>query len=170
MTKSLLNRINFRLKWRGWTFYSMLAKTQECLGITSKLGEDVHFPLWDLDDCTLEQAVATLEAVQEKYGLGEISVYSDRDDGFLAACFTRMSFNRMLRVLIDTDYLDPMHLSYTARRGAATVRVRTKPGRPPLRVVAVLPGTQDYPGAIRYAVYDTGVIKGGLWLHGRDEN
>jgi len=68
----LPTRLNFLFKFRNITVFFMVSASQTLEGVTSKVGEDQHIILWDLENCTLEQAKETLAEVQYKYRLGDI--------------------------------------------------------------------------------------------------
>lgn len=71
-------RLNFRVKFRDLTFFAMIATTQTLEGFTSLLPDDGrHFIMWDLENCTQEQAEETLRTVQAKYNLSHIFIVSD---------------------------------------------------------------------------------------------
>jgi len=142
----------------------MVSLSQTLEGITSKVGEDQHIILWDLEKCTLEQAKQTLADVQAKYRLGDIWVTSDAEGSYRAWCFSKRTFKEYLRILLDTDYVDWNFFWWTVRRGEATLRTGNKHGRPPQRVVAYLKGYEptQIPEKMTRVLYDTGLEKRGL--------
>jgi hypothetical protein len=142
----------------------MISATQTLEGLTSKIGEDQHLILWDLEGCTLQQATETLADVQYKHRLGDIYVVSDAERSFRAFCFSRRSWKEYLIILLETKHLDYNFFYWTVRRGQATLRTSNKQGRPPQRVVAYLKGYEptQIPEKMTCVLYDTGLEKRGL--------
>jgi hypothetical protein len=162
----LPSRLNFLFKIGNITVFFMVSASQTLEGITSKVGEDQHIILWDLEKCTLEQAKQTLANVQAKYRLGDIWVTSDAEGSYRAWCFSKRTFKEYLKILLDTDYVDWNFFWWTVRRGEATLRTSNKQGRPPQRVVAYLKGYEStqIPEKMTRVLYDTGLEKRGLIL------
>jgi hypothetical protein len=162
----LPSRLNFLFKIGNLTVFFMVSATQTLEGVTSKVGEDQHLVLWDLEKCTLEQAKETLANVQYKYRLGDIFIVSDAEGSYRAWCFSRRSFKEYLKILLDTEHLDWNFFYWTVRRGQATLRTSNKQGRPPQQLVAFLRGYEEtqIPAKMVRVVYDTGIQKRGAIL------
>jgi hypothetical protein len=62
----------------------MLAKTQTLEGVTSLQSDNSHIVMWDLENCTLEEAERTLSKLQRKYRLSHIYVASDVEGSYRA--------------------------------------------------------------------------------------
>jgi hypothetical protein len=161
-------RFNMRIKIREWTFFMMLAKTQTLEGVTScSFSEDgkpdgMHFPMWDLEECTLEEAYTSLRIVQEKYSLGDIFVTSDKEGSYRAWCFTRVPLKTYLHILLDTEHLDWNFFYWTVHRGKATLRTSNKQKRQPQKVIKILRGYPEmFPTKVEQVIYDTGTEKRG---------
>lgn len=160
---SKLSRLNIRLKLGNLTIFGMIARTQTLAGISSRVGYDRNIILWDLDSCTLKEATAALEKVQQKYGLSDIYIFGDRNTGFNAACFTVVSYIQLLRILIETDYIDNGFISYTAKRLKATLRMSPKEGRSKMEIKHTLFSYYaPIPEDLETVIYDTGLVKDGL--------
>lgn len=157
-------RLNFLFKLGTVTVFFMISKTQTLEGVTSKVGEDEHIILWDLENCTLEQAIETLTDVQYKYRLGDIWITSDAEGSYRGWCFSRRSFKEYLKILLDTEYLDWNFFWWTVRRGQATLRTSNKLNRPPQQGVAYLKGYEptEFPAKMVHVLYDTGIEKRGV--------
>ena len=157
-------RFNLLLKLGKVTAFFMLSNTQTLEGITSKVGNDQHIILWDLEKCTLEQAKETLGDVQYKYRLGDIWITSDAEGSYRGWCFSRRTFKEYLKILLDTNYLDWNFFWWTVKRGQATLRTSNKQNRPPQKVVAYLKGYEptEMPDKVTHVIYDTGVEKRGM--------
>jgi hypothetical protein len=144
------------------TFFFMLAKTQTPEGVTSLQPDGTHIVLWDLENCTLEQAEETLRAVQIKYELSHIYIASDAEGSYRAWCFSKIEYKTLLHILLDTEHLDPIFFYYTVKRKKATLRTSNKKGRPPQKLASVL---ESYPAPIpetwEKVTYDTGLVKRG---------
>ena len=141
----------------------MIAKTQKLEGITSKVGKNEHIILWDLDNCNLSEAISSLTEIQDKYNLSDIAIYSDRENGFCAICYTVVPFMRMLRILVDTNYIDEGFIGYTAKRFKATLRTKRKDGRGKMEIKYVIKSFPvKSPERLERILYDTGIVKEGL--------
>jgi hypothetical protein len=160
---SKLNRLNFRIVIRNITIFFMIAKTQTLEGITSKVDKDQHIILWDLDNCNLSEAISSLTRTQDKYDLSDIAIFSDRDNGYCAICYTVVPFMRMLRILVDTDYIDEGFIGYTAKRFKATLRTRRKDGRGKMEIKYIIKSFPTRaPDKLERILYDTGIVKEGV--------
>lgn len=151
------------MKLKNITVFFMVSHTQTLEGITSKVGNDEHIILWDLEKCTLEQAIETLSDVQYRYRLGNIFITSDVEGSYRGWCFSRRTFKEYLKILLDTEHLDWNFFWWTVRRGQATLRTSNKQGRPPQQVVAYLKGYEptEFPDKMVHVLYDTGIEKRG---------
>jgi hypothetical protein len=144
----------------------MVSATQTLEGVTSKVAEDQHLILMDLEGCNLQQAKETLANVQRKYKLGDIFIVSDAEGSFRAWCFSKRTFKEYLKILLDTEFVDWNFFWWTVRRGQATLRTSNKQGREPQKVVAFLKGYEEtaIPDKLTKVIYDTGVEKRGAVL------
>jgi hypothetical protein len=141
----------------------MVALTQTLRGISSMIEWNKHLILWDLDKCNIAQAKKALRDIQDKYNLSDIYIFSDRVDGFCAICFSRVTYINLLRILIDTQYIDVGFISYTAKRNKATLRMTQKEGRTELKILSVLKTYSiPLPDNMEFITYDTGLIKDGI--------
>jgi len=158
------SRVYFRMKKFERVLTICFAHVQTLEGITSLLPNGKHILLWDIEDCTLKECKETLRKVQKKYDLSDIFIVSDAERSFRAYCYNQVDFKTYLKILLDTDYLDPIFFEYTVRRKKATLRTNSKKGRPKQKVVAVLFSySVAFPkGKVERVIYDTGVEKEGL--------
>jgi len=142
----------------------MIAKTQTLEGVTSLRKDGKHIVMWDLENCTLQEAEKKLKKVQKNYRLSDIYLTSDFEGSYRAWCFSKIDFNVFLRILVDSlDILDYSFFYYTVKRKKATLRTSSKKGRLPQNVVKVLrsfhvPFVDSVVGKV---VYDTGLEKRG---------
>jgi hypothetical protein len=156
-------RFNFRIKLGNITLFFMLSKTQTLNGITSKVGKDKHIIMWDLENCTLKQAIKALRVVQEFYKLSNIYIFSDHEKSFRAICYNIVSFRKFMQILFDTDYVDFSFIHWTITRAKATLRTGDKQGRTAQKLVKILRSyTLPFPEKIELCQYDTGVQKSGF--------
>ena len=93
----------------------MFARVQLVVGISSRYSEDFnqHRILWDLDECTLNNACDSLMKVQEQYNLGNIEIISDKEGSYGGVCNNIVSFKELLHILIDTELIDPLFVRYS---------------------------------------------------------
>lgn len=156
-------RVNFRVKIANTTLFFMLSRTQTLEGITSLQKDGKHIIMFDLENCSLEQAENTLRNVQRKYCLSNIYITSDIDRSFRAWCYSLVDFKTFLKILLDVDYLDWNFFYWTVSRSKATLRISNKKNREPQKIVSVL---ESYfvpiPKSCQSVIYDTGIEKRGL--------
>jgi len=170
MSKSRLNRINIRLKIRNITIFFMVARTQTASGISSKVGNNKHIILWDLDQCTLKQAEDTLKKVQKKYNLSHIYIVSDKVGSYRALCFSIVDFNALMKIIISANYVDEYFISYTAKRMKATLRLTKKMDREKQDILSILYSYfEPTPKTLERVIYDTGLIKHGITIGSVDD-
>jgi hypothetical protein len=156
-------RFNLRIKKFNHTVFLMISESQTLEGVTSLQSEGKHIVLWDLENCSLEQAEITLRKVQKKYCLSHIFIVSDIERSYRAWCFSKVDLKSYLKSLLDTDFLDWNFFYWTVKRGKATLRTTNKKNREPQKIVSVL---ESYPVPIpvqfEKVIYDTGIEKRGL--------
>lgn len=159
------SRWHIRFKIKNITFFGLVSKTQTLGGITSDVGEDKHIILWDLDDCTKDEAIQALTEVQHTYRLGQIYLLSDKKNSFGAICFTKVDYMEMLRVLINTQFVDKGFIQFTAQMGKSTLRLTRKMDRNEQELICVIysPYRKDNINHnIEMVLYDTGIVKRGV--------
>jgi hypothetical protein len=157
-------RFNFRIHKFNRTLFVMYSDTQTLEGVTSLLKSGKHIIMWDLEDCSLDEAKETLRNVQKKYNLADIYIVSDAERSYRAWCYSFVDFKTLLHILLDTDHLDYIFFYYTVKRRKATLRTNSKKGRVKQKIVCVL---WSYPmpiirNNIERVDYDTGLEKRGL--------
>lgn len=144
----------------------MFALTQTLEGVTSLLSDGRHIVMWDLEGCSLEQAQITLRKVQREYGLSHIYIVSDVEGSYRAWCFSKVAFETLLAILVDSlDIIDYSFFYYTVKRRKATLRTNSKRGRPPQKVASVLGSFfAPFPARMERVRYDTGLEKKGITI------
>lgn len=157
-------RVNFRVKLGGFTVFFMASHTQTLEGVTSRVGKNEHLIFWDLEKCSLNEAIKKLKQIQYDFRLGNIFITSDAEGSYRAWCFSRRTWLEYLHILIHTfPILDYGFWVWTVRRGASTLRISNKKGRPPQKVVSLLKGYEEteVPEKFTHVIYDTGIEKRG---------
>jgi len=158
-------RFNFRVKFGNWTLFAIIAKTQTLEGVTSLQPDRSHIVMWDLENCTLDEAKRTLKDAQRKYCLADIFVVSDTKGSYRAWCFSKVDFTVYLKILLDTEFLDWNFFWWTVKRGKATLRTSNKKNREPQQLVGVLESYPvTFPISCQKIVYDTGLAKRGTTI------
>lgn len=164
----MLDRVEVRSRFLNRVAYLLFARVQIVEGISSRLGEDYfkHRILWDLDDCTLSEALHALRKVQLSYNLGDIHILSDKDNSYGAVCNTIVDFKEYLKILIDTDLIDPLFTRYALQRHEGILRLSDKENRPIKRdeVLNIPNKTLRESDENGYYIvkYETGYIKKGI--------
>jgi hypothetical protein len=151
----------------------MFARSQKLEGITSQVFDDngkptgKHYPFFDLEGTSLKNIKKILGKIQKKYGLSDIYITSDNNTTFRAWCFSIVTFETYLKILIDSkDVVDYGFLLYTFKRKEATLRLSKKEGRPFQKVVTVLESFNvPLPSKIvKHVIYATGCEKQGTTI------
>ena len=132
------SRIYFRIKIFNFNFTFNFAHVQSLEGITSLLPNGKHVIFWDIEGCSLQEAKESLRKVQVSYSLPHIYVVSDVERSYRAYCYLQVDFDTLFRILLDTEYVDPIFLEYTLRRKKATLRTGQKKNRPKQKPIFVL--------------------------------
>ena len=144
----------------------MFSETQTLEGITSLLPNGLHYPLFDIEKCTLEEAENGLMKVQISYGLSDIFITSDIERSYRAFCYTQVKFTDYLRMqldLLDAKLLDWNFSWWTMNKGEGTLRVSSKENRPKQELVSTLHSySVPIPRKVEPVFYDTGIEKRGL--------
>lgn len=145
------------------------ATTSLILGTISSMHPcGLHNPLWDLEivkPCLnpLQLIKQALREVQIEYDLPNIWVNSDAEASYRAWCYAQVPFKTYLKILLDTEYVDPQFFFYTVKRRAATLRTSKKIDREKEKVVLFLPSyTVPFPKEREKVTYDTGIVKKGV--------
>jgi hypothetical protein len=126
-----LGSLEFRKDVRGHIFYFAYFHSQRVGGITSRINDnwDNHRILLDFDDCELKDVKKSIIDLHKKYDFGLINIISDKFGSYGAVCNTVISFKEYMRMLIDTEYIDPLYVKYTLERHEAILRLSDKKGR-----------------------------------------
>jgi hypothetical protein len=156
-------RLNFRLKVKDLTYFTMLARTQTLQGVTSLQPDGKHILMWDLENCTLQQAEETLRKVQYEHSLSHIYITSDAEKSFRAWCFSHVDWRTYIKILLNTEHVDWNFIHWTLVRGKATLRTSSKKDRLPQKCVSVLKSfPHPFPERTEEVIYDTGTQKEGI--------
>jgi predicted aldo/keto reductase-like oxidoreductase len=152
----------------------MLSLTQKMFGVNSIADkiENLHYVFWDMDNCTLEQAEETLECIQTKYKLSDIFICSDWENSFRAWCFSKVDYNTMLKILLETRYVDKGFFRYAVTNNKATLRTSDKEGREQKQEIVSILRTypQPIPETFNYKEYDTSLGKKSINIFIGDKN
>jgi len=109
-----------------------LARIAKVIGVNSQLDEDRHILMWDFDDVSLEEVVAALNVVKNRYSLSNIYVLeTKKDTNYIAYCFTALDWRRVVEIIAQTEHIDWNFFKYGVYRGRFTLRVTPKDGRTP---------------------------------------
>ena len=165
-----MNKLSLLFKIRNVTFFNMVSVSQTIEGITSKVGENKHFLLWDIEDkkLSLDDVIRSLSFIQNFYQLSDIYITSDKENSYHAFCFNIVDFKTFLRILLDTNYVDWNFIYWTVQRGKATMRMSMKKDRLPQKIEYILRSYKlSIPKQMEKVIYDTGIEKEGIILYKR---
>jgi len=161
-------RLNIRWKFRGFTFFCTISKHQTLGGLGSCVNWEKHLHniFWDLEICTLKQAIQTLQKVQKEFKLGDIYITSDYKKSYRGWCFSVRKWLEYLHILLHTKHIDYGFWIWTIRRGEATLRNTDKKDRQMQNIVAILEGYEktQLPEKFKVINYDTGIQKKGILI------
>ena len=148
--------------------FFMYSDTQTCEGIGSLVldSKNFHYPFFDIEKCSLEEAKKGLSKIQVSYNLPDIAITSDRDCSFHGLCFEPAKWTSYLRMqldLIDMGLLDYNFFYWAVFKNMGTIRTGFKQNRPAPEIVDFLYSYPvHFPTKIRRVIYDTGLQKRGL--------
>jgi len=141
----------------------LFMKIQRVHGIANEvIGEkNKYYPFWDIEGCSLEQAVETLSDVQHKYQLADILITSDKEHSYRAYCFSKRTIDECIMILHETKYVDWAFKKWTYIRHKSVLRTSKKIDRPLQDVVSILSGYEPYelPKRFTFEFYETGLEK-----------
>ena len=143
-------RVNFRIKVGEYTFFGMISKTQTLEGVTSLQSDNKHIIMFDsIDNCSLVKLEECWKVIQQKYGLSNVFIVSDKEGSYRVWCYTHVNFDVLLKILLDAyDLMDWNFFYWTVTRSKATLRTSNKFNREPQKIVSVL-GCHSRPGEHR---------------------
>jgi len=117
----------FRLQLGGGKFTFSVAPVVDVIGVHSLLPDGNHILMWDFDEQTLLEVVASLENVQKRYRLPKIYVLeSNPNGGFIAYCFTRLGWQKALEIVLATSGVCLNFVKFAVLRDKFTLRVSRK--------------------------------------------
>lgn len=129
----------FRWKLFGYRVTFTFAPVIETVGVNSRIDENHHILMWDLDGQSLRAVVLRLKRVQGQFQLPTISILqSSRGPHFIAYCLKRCTWPEAFRIVAATQGIDLNFFKYGVYRGHFTLRVGFKHGVTPT-LVARLP-------------------------------
>lgn len=131
--------MNWRFDLKGWHFHISLNRTAKMQGVNSRLPGGLHFLMWDFDKVSAQDATTSLLSMQSRFKLPLIYLLNTGlPDHYHAYCFKSLTWGRVLYVLAETEYLDPIFFKIGCVRGFFTLRYSPKKGRE-FRPAVVLP-------------------------------
>jgi hypothetical protein len=168
-------RFNFRITTGRFTFFTMIARSQQMEGVTSRVYDkdgkptNFHYPMWDLEGKNIEETKKTLKKVQNRYSLSNIYLTSDNNGKtYRGWCFSVVTFETYIKILVDSlSVMDYGFFYYTIKRKEATLRLSQKEGRPFQTCTDVIESfSVPFPtGIMKRVVYHTGNEKKGTTLN-----
>lgn len=135
------------------------APVTDIIGVNSYLDGDDHILMWDFDETTLVDVVESLLEVQRIYYLPKIYIMeSKKDINFMAYCFKRTPWRKVVEITAITKGVDWNYLKYGMYRNHFTLRVTPKCGRK-LKFVGTLvsdvPEDCSIPELMSWVKYET---------------
>jgi hypothetical protein len=154
-------KVAIRIKKFGINLTVMISQYQSLGGITSLLPNGLHMPMWDMDDCSLDECIDSLCYVQKLRDLSNIYILSDKLESYRSICYSQVNFNTFLKILIDTEHIDYGFFCDMVERMKATIRLTNKIDRPNTNVFILKSYPVPFPEKIQLVEYDTGLQKTG---------
>jgi len=121
-------------KWRigRWRITFTFAPVVDVIGVNSNLEDGSHILMWDFDDTSLDDVTESLMDIQRVYQLPPIYILeSKKDANYMAYCFKRLPWIKVVEILASTPGIDYNFLKYSVYREHCTLRVTPKCGRRP---------------------------------------
>jgi len=151
-------KYTIRYKWWKILIYGFITTTQRCKGITSKTDrENYHYVLWDFDNTPLYNVKEQLEMICMKYNLIGAVIFSDKENSYRAFSETVVDYKTLLKIILETEYVDRMFFKWTVKRGYATIRISNKKNRPDNNIIAIVgrPSLEYVKEKLKFVEYDT---------------
>lgn len=140
-------RLILAVRFHGFKLSINLLRVQDTLGINSGKAFDVqHGIFWDFRaGFKAYHIIESLGDIQERYGLGDISVFRSGDwDSFRAMCPTVLSYEESRDIVMQTAFIDPWFVDYMIRTGYKTIRILPKSmDREPINFIAKIKGDSN---------------------------
>jgi hypothetical protein len=116
-----------------------------------------------------KQIIEFLKVIQQKFGLSNIYILSDKVGSYRAWCFSQVDFSTYILILAESlPIIDYNFFYWTVFLGKATLRISPKYDRPAVqKIVAVLESYYvPFPSdQIKISIYDTGLEKLGTYIN-----
>jgi len=147
-----------RIDFLNYFIQLIIYKLEWTEGLASLIPDtDKHLCMWDFDNCSLKTVIESLTPVQNKYNLPDIHIYADnKENSYRASSPSRLTFNQLLHVLIDTPNIDRHYIEWTLKKGHATIRIGNKAGRNNQNLVYTIINNNnitDYPEKMNFERY-----------------
>lgn len=121
-----------RVKLAGRAITLTMARVDRTMGVNSKVFNNNHILMWDFDDICIDTVKTELSRVQSLYCLPQIHIVSTgTKDHYMAYCFKALDWLSALRIVVNTDFIDPNFIRFSAFRGNFTLRVMPKNNKVP---------------------------------------
>ena len=130
----------FRKKFGQLLIYGFVTWLQKAEGITSIVPNkpNRHYVLMDLDETNYYEVLQSLEKTIKKYGLKNVVVMSDKPTSFRVFSPTVVTFEELIKILLDTDGIDFNYIKWTVRREYATIRISKKKNRNDMKILNII--------------------------------
>jgi hypothetical protein len=136
-----MKKLTYRKRIGKYLFYAFFTKTENTTGVTSYVKDDknhMHYVLWDFDKTPLVHVINELMYVSKLYELKNIVIMSDKKDSYRAFSPTKVDFRTLMKILLDTEFVDWEFIKWTMRRGYATIRMTKKEYRKKPKIIEIL--------------------------------
>jgi hypothetical protein len=148
----------------------MVSETQTLEGITSQVigKEGYHYPFFDVEHCSQEEAERGIGKLQTSFNLPDCFLVSDIERSYRNWCFGQVRFTDYLIMqlyLLDIGILDYNFFWWTVNLSKGTLRTSNKKNRLQQELVTVLKSySVPIPKKVERVIYDTGIEKRGLTI------
>jgi hypothetical protein len=129
-----------RYKFGQLLIYGFVTWLQKVEGITSIVPNkpNKHYVLMDFDETNLFQVQQDLRYAIAEYGLNNVVIMSDKPTSFRVFSNTMVSFETLIKILLDTKGIDFNFIKWTMRREYATIRISKKKGRNDMKILNII--------------------------------
>ena len=120
----------FRRKIFGHRIVFYNRKVHYVTGVNSKLKDDLHICMLDIDEANIIDLIIEVQRLQKKYKLGYTTIYNTgRKNSYHVYFWNKLEFLKALSIACDCDMIDSNYIKFSAIRGNFTLRITDKKNR-----------------------------------------
>jgi len=135
----------YKFQWGRFLFYTVMTITETQEGIVSTIPDsNLHYVLLDYDDVLYREVEREALNMVEEYKLQNVVIMSDKENSYRLFSPTPVTWNKLLTIMLSSQYLDLLFFKWAVIRGHATIRLSKKKNRQGIKVVNIINSTNGY--------------------------